>query len=234
MGPFGYWFNHVAGRSDRPGCHQCRFGPQHPRLHAAVACNSRPPDRHNSGSFIKWRSIFLGQCSGLHRYTCDPGTGFDLFPADGLFDEPVEDVYFDIPVANFASLPAGINNVYVLGLDLAGNWGAAGSAELTITETVADITPPDIQNLTITQINRNRIRLTGTATDTQSPIVRVEWMLVGQPGSPMEPTDGAFDTTTEGFEATINIRQWNLPVTIEVVAMDANGNWNIPESIPYP
>ena len=57
------------------------------------------------------------------------GTGFTLFPADGLFNSPVENAYFDIPAANFTSLAQGEYPVQAHAKDAAGNWGPAVYAD---------------------------------------------------------------------------------------------------------
>jgi len=61
-----------------------------------------------------------------------PGTGFPLFPSDGLFDGASEYVYFNIPIGHFRTLSPGVHSVYVVGWDNAGNWGTANSADITI------------------------------------------------------------------------------------------------------
>jgi FtsP/CotA-like multicopper oxidase with cupredoxin domain len=61
-----------------------------------------------------------------------PGTGFALYPADGLFDEPLEEAYYSIPASHFRTLPDGVHQVIVVGKDVAGNWGVAGSAAITV------------------------------------------------------------------------------------------------------
>jgi Multicopper oxidase len=50
------------------------------------------------------------------------GTGFMFMPADGLFDEAVEEVYADVPLASIASMTPGDHALWVHGQDKAGNW----------------------------------------------------------------------------------------------------------------
>jgi FtsP/CotA-like multicopper oxidase with cupredoxin domain len=74
----------------------------------------------------------LANAQGFIDTVGPEGSGFNLFPSDGLFDEISEAVYFQIPVANFLILTHGDHGVYVRGLDSAGNWGIVGSATITI------------------------------------------------------------------------------------------------------
>jgi hypothetical protein len=79
------------------------------------------------------------------------GTGFNIIPSDGLFDEVTEDAYFEIPVANFLYLAQGDHFIYVHGLDSAGNWGIVGSATITIDRGVAvDTIGPVVNTLNVT------------------------------------------------------------------------------------
>ncbi len=165
-----------------------------------------------------------------------PGTGFDLFPTDGLFDEGAEDVYYDIPVSHFGTLPGGAHTVHVVGRDRAGNWGVAGSATITIT--VVDNDGPVVSELSITTLPGNEILLEGLATDALSYIDSAVWYLETDPATqyPMSAADGAFDSLSEAVQATIaGVDQWGPgPHTIWVVAIDFAGNGGEPVSIAYP
>jgi hypothetical protein len=159
-----------------------------------------------------------------------PGTGFNLYPSDGLFNETSEDAYYNIPVANFANLPTGDYEILVVGKDEAGNWGPAGSASLHVDAQVPDTTGPDITNL-VANVARNgrRFDLTATATDAQSNIVSAVWYVATDPTTtyPMSASDGVFDSLSEDIEALrIDIRSWTPgPHDISVMAIDAAGNW---------
>jgi FtsP/CotA-like multicopper oxidase with cupredoxin domain len=74
----------------------------------------------------------LANAQGFIDTVGPEGSGFNLFPSDGLFDEISEAVYFEIPVTNFLILTHGNHRVYVRGLDSAGNWGTPGSATITV------------------------------------------------------------------------------------------------------
>ncbi len=95
------------------------------------------------------------------------GTGFNIFPSDGLFDEVTEDAYFQIPIVNFLYLSQGDHLVYVHGLDSAGNWGTVGSATITIDRGVAvDTIGPVINAINVTP---NPALLVGDATPALDP-----------------------------------------------------------------
>jgi len=77
------------------------------------------------------------------------GSGFNLFPLDGLFDEISEEVYFEIPITNFLYRNHGDHWVYVRGLDSAGNWGIVGRGKITI------IRLDTVFQLYLPQVSRN-------------------------------------------------------------------------------
>ena len=161
-----------------------------------------------------------------------PGTGFALYPSDGLFDEVTEAAYYNIPVANFATLPTGDYDILVVGKDKAGNWGPAGSASIHVESKVADLIGPDITALVATlSRNGNRFDLTATATDALSNVFGAVWFTGTDPDAtityPMNAVDGAFDSLSEGIEALrVDVRGWAPgSYQISVTAIDAVGNW---------
>jgi hypothetical protein len=162
-----------------------------------------------------------------------PGTGFDLYPADGLFDESIEDVYYYIPVSHFASLPPGDHQVLVVGKDKAGNWGTPGSATITLVAQGVDLTGPTITGLTAAPNptgGAKKVSLTAVATDTQSNIVSAVWFLGTDPANAktnrMTASDGRFDSLSEAIEGSINLANWTTGTyQISVTAIDDAGNW---------
>jgi len=160
-----------------------------------------------------------------------PGTGFNLYPSDGLFDEASETAYYNIPVANFATLPTGDYDILVVGKDKAGNWGPAGSASIHIEAQVPDVTGPNITNLVVDVANNGRrFDLTATATDAQSNVFAAVWFVGTDPNVttyPMSAVDRAFDSLSEDIEALrVNISGWaDGTYQISVMAIDAAGNW---------
>jgi len=58
------------------------------------------------------------------------GTGVAMSPSDGTFNSSVEGVSATVDVSG---QPAGNHTLYVLGRDMSGNWGAAGSVVIAVT-----------------------------------------------------------------------------------------------------
>ena len=183
------------------------------------------------------------------------GTGFALFPSDGLFDEISEAAYFDIPVAAFLYLAQGQHVIYVHGLDAAGNWGVLGQAIITIDRGVVDLQGPAVLALNVTLIpapgmvalEAAGIRtansggwaavISAQATDPGllSNVTGADWSVVpaGNPVSsgPLQAGDGSFDTPNEALTGTINISGWAAGVyTLTVQALDGSSQWGDPVS----
>ena len=60
------------------------------------------------------------------------GSGFPLSPADGLFNETVEDAYVFIPIPTISALGVGTHQIYVHAQDASGNWGATDFVDFVI------------------------------------------------------------------------------------------------------
>jgi FtsP/CotA-like multicopper oxidase with cupredoxin domain len=174
------------------------------------------------------------------------GSGFDLFPSDGLFDEITEDVYFDIPVASFLYLAQGPHTVYVHGLDAAGNWGTTfGQAIITIDRGMVDTEGPVIATLTVTFNPAARaatveiaaagvptVEISGAAGDPNllSNVAGAEWFVDVDPGEGMgtalEAADGVFDTPNEVLVGTVDVSAWPAgEYTFYARALDSSGFW---------
>jgi FtsP/CotA-like multicopper oxidase with cupredoxin domain len=161
------------------------------------------------------------------------GTGFQLLPADGLFDEPEEAVFADVPLATVVQLPQGSHAFVIRGRDGAGNWGATAS-----TPFVFDTVRPSVGGVAAAPNPTGgapSVALTATATDPvpSSGIGAAEWFDGADPGpgfgNPMQPGDGAFGGATEGLTATIDVaaRGWLPgPRTLSVRARDRAGTWS--------
>ena len=167
-----------------------------------------------------------------------PGTGFPMFPLDGLLDEFSEDVYYNIPIANFTFLSQGNHPLHIRGKDASGNWGPAGSTSITINRGLgADTTGPTLTNVRVTPNPANgatSVVLTAIATDAnyQSNIAAAEWRRGNSgPWTPMSAADGAFDETVENLTATIDITGWRNKVTISVRASAPAGVWGPTASV---
>jgi hypothetical protein len=164
------------------------------------------------------------------------GTGFAVFAKDGLFDETSEEVYFDIPIANFLYLAQGDHSVWLHGLDRAGNWGAFGSATVSIDRGVtSDTVGPNVSALNVSPNPTEgaaTATLTGSAVDADlvSNILEAEYYLNRNQaeglGVPLFAVDGAFDSPAEQVTRILNVGLWrNRTWTVYVRAQDVAGNW---------
>jgi hypothetical protein len=181
----------------------------------------------------------LANAEGFIDIVGAPGTGFALYPSDGLFDEPEEDVNYNIPGSTFANLQPGDHYIYIRGRDKAGNWGPAGAAVITLYTP-----PPDVVGPVVTQLvanpnptnGSNTLVLTAIATDEQSNIAGAIWFEGTKPPKKpgyMSALDGAFDELVEDLIATIDISKWRVgTVQVSVRAYDAAGNWGAIVTIP--
>jgi FtsP/CotA-like multicopper oxidase with cupredoxin domain len=169
------------------------------------------------------------------------GTGFNLFPSDGLFDWITETVYFNIPVGNFLWLAQGDHPIYVHGLDSAGNWGPCGSAMITIDRGAIDTEGPVITSLSVAPNPTGGAVTVDVASAAADPgllsnVVVAEWFVNTDPGFgngwPLDPLDGAFDSPNEALTAIINVSGWaNGNYRIYVRALDSSGNWGAAVSV---
>ena len=170
------------------------------------------------------------------------GTGFDLFPSDGLFDEVGERVYFDIPISAFINLSQGDHTVYAHALDVAGNWGAVGGAIITIDRGTTDTTGPNITTLAISPNPTDGTAwatLTGQASDPQalSNIAAAEYYVNTDPGqgsgAAVQADDGAYDSPLETLTAQLQTGLWaNGTYTVFLRAQDSVANWGPDASFP--
>jgi len=187
----------------------------------------------------------LANAEGFVDTVGPDGSGFDLFPTDGLFDEFTEAAYFDIPISAFLYLSQGDHLVCVHGLDSAGNWGVVDPitdcGTITIDRGVAvDTVAPVVNAINVTPnvvARATLIDVTATASDPDliSNIALAEWFVGADPGegngTPLEAADGTFDRPTETLAATIDYGTWDLSIhTVYVRAQDSAGNWGVPLS----
>jgi hypothetical protein len=139
---------------------------------------------------------------------------------DGVFDEPVEPVYAQIPLSEIAKLSDGSHVFSVRGLDVAGNWGALATGTLQI-----DKTGPVMTSASITPTSRQRgqsVTLNATAAD-GSFVDRFEYFLDQGPATGVSVTLGSPRSITR----TITIPN-NTSGTLHYVfvrARDGAGNW---------
>lgn len=173
----------------------------------------------------------LANAEGFIDTVKPDGTGFRLFPSDGLFDEVSESAYLDIAIGNFTRLSQGTHYVYVHGLDAAGNWGTVAAGTIYIDRATNDTTGPTVTNVSISPNPTNgapSVSLTASAADPGmlSNIAAARWWVSNGPRYPLAAADGAFDSTAEMLSATINVAGWRNGIhTIWVSAQDSAFNW---------
>jgi endogenous inhibitor of DNA gyrase (YacG/DUF329 family) len=165
------------------------------------------------------------------------GTGTTMNPSDGAFDFATEDVTADIDVSGWA---AGSYTLYVHGNDSAGNWGATASLVLNVT--AEDTTGPMTSGMSADPDPTNgadTVTLTADIDDSttgNSDIATAEYFVdtVGADGTgtSMNPSDGAFDSATEGVTAGIDVSGWAAgSYTLYVHGNDSAGNWGTTEQV---
>jgi len=169
------------------------------------------------------------------------GTGFSLFPKDGLFDEISEQVYFDVPIANFIFLAQGIHEVMIRGLDAAGNWGALGTTTIVIDRGTTDTEGPIVSFINLVPNPTGgaaSVTLTAPAADPGrlSNVAAAEWFVGADPGLgqglPLDAADGAFDSPAELLTKVIDVTGWrNGQHQVSVRARDLLANWGPVASI---
>ncbi|MDX6539563.1 MAG: hypothetical protein QOI71_1173 [Gaiellales bacterium] len=156
------------------------------------------------------------------------GSGWTMLAVDGVFDEPVEDVYAQIPVSEIARLSDGSHVLSVHGLDAAGNWGTLANGTLQIDKTGPAITAKALSSATVHR--PGTVQLSATAAD-GSNVDRFEYFL----------DSGAATTVNVAPAPTASIS--NRPITITtfttgtlhyvyVRAHDAAGNWGTWNQLP--
>ena len=179
------------------------------------------------------------------------GSGFPLFPSDGVFNASPETGYADIPLTTINQLTEGNHTIFLHGKDAAGNWGTTTSIVVRVDRTAPSVTSVSASpNPTNTTTGTNTVFvLTASATDTgagATNLVGAEWFEgtdpgVGQATAITSPSDLVWNSTTEGITVTVPFyaQGWALGNhTVSVRFKDAAGNWSAASSttvtIVYP
>lgn len=177
-------------------------------------------------------------------------TSTPMNPTDGLFDEPVESANETIDTTGWTP---GTYEIWVYGCDDQLNCNVTGDfATLNIT---GDTQPPEIRNVRvngavmINVVQGTMVAIAARVNDEltgNSDILNANYT-IGQDmwftSTPMNPTDGLFDSPSEGVNETIDTAGWAVgPYEIWVYGCDVVPNCNItgdfatinivPESIP--
>ncbi|MCK5290531.1 MAG: hypothetical protein KAR39_00755 [Thermoplasmata archaeon] len=161
--------------------------------------------------------------------------GMVMFPSDGTFDTPVENVDAVIDTTGWAN---ATYEICVYGWDGNLNYNLTGlCATLTLTVFVED-EPPEIKNVLIsglaslTATQGAIVYLNATVDDTSTGGSNIGGAnyTVGMgswPGLDMLPTDGAFDSIVENVNITIDTTGWaNATYEICVYGWDEIPNYN--------
>jgi hypothetical protein len=156
------------------------------------------------------------------------GSGWTMLPVDGVFDQPVEQVYAQIPLSEIARLSDGSHVFSVRGLDVAGNWGALATGTLQIDKTGPAVTA----QLTSATVQRGHsVHLTGSAVD-GSLVNRFEYFLDAGPA-----TTVILSVPSSPGVLTVQNIQTNNQTTLGlhyvfVRARDVAGNWSTWTQLP--
>ncbi len=168
------------------------------------------------------------------NYTVGPGwPGIDMFPTDGAFDSPTEDVNITIDTTGW---PDADYLVCVYGWDDIPNYNTTGACAL-LTIALPDTLPPDVLNVLLnnqaspTVAPGSIVFLNATIDDTLtmgSNILGANYTIdTIWPGTNMFPTDGTFDSPTEDVNITINTTGWaDATYQICVYGWDDFPNYN--------
>ncbi len=198
---------------------------------ASVTLTANASDVATGNSNISSAEYWIGADPGQ-------GAGTPMNASDGAFDSAVEGLTAAVDVSGLAT---GSHNIYVRARDSANNWGAAANVLLQVTP--ADSLGPVVSmvsaapNPTGGAVN---VTLTAQASDVGrggSNIAAGEYWIDGPapaPGSgtPMNPSDGAFNSPTEGLTATVPVAGLSAGNhTFSVRARDAANNWGAPSSV---
>ncbi len=150
------------------------------------------------------------------NYTIDGdwATSTPMFPADGTYDSPMENV---IVTVNTNGWSDGTHQICVYGWDISSNYNTTGACG-SVTIYSVDDQPPSISNVLLnglaattvspaSQVNLTaRIHDTGSMT---SNILSANYSVESAwPGSVMFPLDGAFDSNDELVYALVDTTGW--------------------------
>ena len=137
---------------------------------------------------------------------------------------PDETAYAFIPLANIGALSEGAHDLYVHGLDAAGNWGTFAT-----TTFIVDKTAPIVTGVSVSPSPTNgvtMVTLTGTATDGATIVPKAEFFVGADPG----PGNGTPMTSGDNgstWSATVDVTGWaDGNYTFGVRVQDAAGNWS--------
>ncbi|HET6172790.1 MAG TPA: hypothetical protein VFD90_09295 [Gaiellales bacterium] len=147
--------------------------------------------------------------------------GWQLVPADGSFDQAVEQVTAAIPLPEIANLSDGTHVFAIRAQDAAGNWGTLGAGTLVI-----DKSGPAITAASLTPAARQRgqsTTLNATAAD-GSLVDRFEYFLDQGNATAVSVTPGTPRSITRTI--TVPFLTSGTQHFVYVRARDVAGNWS--------
>ena len=175
------------------------------------------PISSSVNSPISRAEIFIGSVTG-------DGSGIAMMPSDGVFNDPSEGGYADIPLPTVRALTNGSYTIYVHARDAAGNWGPVVTTTLVVNKV-----QPAITALTVTPNGALRaapVTLAARATDTTSNVTRGEWFTGADPGAGNGTPMTVRGSGPWRLSAQIDVSTWDDGVhTLNVRARNAAGEW---------
>ncbi|MFQ6128044.1 MAG: hypothetical protein ACE5QW_03995, partial [Thermoplasmata archaeon] len=162
-------------------------------------------------------------------------SSMDMNATDLSFDSPLEDLNATIDTSGWTE---GTHEIFVYALDSEGNGNITSTENVTITITIPDTQPPEILSALVngnTWIGVNEgelVVLNATVTDesTGNSLIGGANYTIGiqnWPGTPMNATDGDFDSSVEDVTVIIDTTGWAMVNhTVCVYAWDIVPNEN--------
>ncbi len=184
-------------------------------------------DVYDSNSLIQAAEAFIDT---------DPGEGNGTpltVPSHNIGDTVT--VFGTVPITGYSQ---GVHVMYVRAQQASdGAWGAPAGKVFQITE--PDTTGPDVVSVDVTPnptAGALTVSLTAVIRDDQSTVAAAEYFVdtygAGGTGTPMDPTDGSFNSQTESANITIDVSGWAYGTyTLYVRGQDSEGNWGPVSSI---
>jgi len=163
------------------------------------------------------------------------GNNFPMFPSDGSFDSPDEDVNITIDISGWAD---GSYTFYVRAKDDKDHWRTNPGDSATLQINIDSPQTTNVQTTPEPAVEVATVNLTATVTDGYSNIMAAEWFSpdiagFGDTGAgtnqPMTATVGGYNAQSEDVYATIDISALDPadgPFRVAVRAQDDKGNWN--------
>ncbi|MCI4371288.1 MAG: fibronectin type III domain-containing protein, partial [Thermoplasmata archaeon] len=129
-----------------------RIAPRPPGAAALARIIATADDRGRGGSNIAGAELFFRPTQPAQA---ENGTGIAVGGADGVFDEPVENLSWQGPI----DAPPGVACAWIHAKDAAGNWGAYGSLCFVVIFVGPDTVPPTSAALASIRLTNGNVDL---------------------------------------------------------------------------